>query len=268
MPFLLNNRNMPGKTRIKLIRSLKDKKNRNRHGLFIVEGDKTVKELLLSDWKVHSLYATEEWLKENPVKGDFDVFPVNESTLRRISLLKTPNHVLALSHLKEADPGKISCHGNLTLVLDNVQDPGNLGTLVRVCDWFGIRYIICSENCADIYNPKVVQSAMGSIFRVKVGYTCLKRFFSSPQNKKIPVYGAFLDEESIYSHTLGKSGFILLGNESRGISPAISGMVDFRITIPSAAYSGDSSESLNVAVAGGIIISEFRRKHFFGQDDG
>lgn len=252
---------MPGKSRIKLIRSLKDKKNRSRHKLFIAEGEKTVKELLLSDWKVHSLYALKEWLADNPVDGDFEIYPVDQTTLRQISMQKTPNSVVALAHTRIPCNNEVLQPGKLTLLLDTVQDPGNLGTLIRICDWFGIPGIICSIGCADIFNPKVVQAAMGSIFRIKVRYASIKAVLSDSVYQKVPVFGAFLEGESIYTHPLGESGFILLGNESKGISHELSHLVNHRLTIPSCPSGGNSSESLNVAVAGGIIISEFRRKH-------
>ncbi len=252
---------MPGKNTIKFVRSLKEKKERYRYGLFIVEGDKAVKELIGSSRQVHSLYATSEWISENRGEIPGNTYCVSSKTLERMSLLKTPNRVVAVAHIPRNNVIEEEFKESLTLLLDTIQDPGNMGTLIRLCDWFGIARIICSENCADIYNPKVVQATMGSIFRIRAGYTDLRTFIGRPENRGMPVYGTFSEGASVYDQPLSKRGFIVLGNESKGISPEIEEITDQRLTIPPCISGNHKPESLNVAIAGAIIISEFRRKH-------
>jgi RNA methyltransferase, TrmH family len=249
------------KNQIKFISALKLKKFREENGLFAAEGTKIVPEVLSSSFTVHSIYAKETWLKENNylLKGKLkedQVFIASDKDLERISHLSTPNEVLVLAHIPIKKLEIESLKDQLVIVLDEVKDPGNLGTIIRIADWFGIKYIICSENSVELYNPKVIQSTMGSLSRVEVFYHELKVFFDSYKTVvKQPVYGALLGGADIYQQKLSDKGAILMGNESKGISAALLPYIDETISIPS--FGG--AESLNVSVATAIICSEFRR---------
>lgn len=251
---------MISKNNIKLIKSLTDIKNRKKTGLFLAEGDKIVKELISSDYSVKQLFATKEWIDLN--KGlEKHCTMVSLADLAKISQQKTPNHVLVIAELPEQNLEFNSLNQQLCLVLDNIQDPGNLGTLIRICNWYGILNIICSSNSVDAFNPKVVQASMGAIFRTKIYYVELDSFLK--EYKKIysyPATGAFLDGESIYDMNLEPYGLLILGNESNGISENISKLVDQRITIPAYPQDKKSMESLNVSMAGAIFCSEYRRR--------
>lgn len=267
---------MPGKNIVKFINSLKLKKTRQALRLFVVEGEKTVNELPLSGFKIHSVYATRQWIEERGLKaGPSQPFPdagsisepagyslteVSQTELGRISSLKTPNKVLAVVHIPEWKPEKDTFVNSLSLVLDKIQDPGNLGTLIRSADWFGVDNIILSEDSADYTNPKVVQASMGSVLRVRLHYTSLTSFLKLPEISQMPVYGAFIDAPDIYSENLEEFGLIVLGNESQGISKETESLITKKISIPSPRQ-GYTAESLNIAVAGSIIMAEFRRRN-------
>jgi RNA methyltransferase, TrmH family len=257
---------MLSKNQIKLVNSLKMKKFRDEHRLFIAEGTKLVPELLKSSFQIHSLYGTTTWIRDNNylLQGRNElqerVFEVDEKELSKISQLTVPNEVLVLAHIPEQQFFPEKLKGRLSMVLDEVKDPGNLGTLIRIADWFGIENIICSPDSVDVYNSKVVQSTMGSVTRINVFYTGLKDFLRLP-DLKMPVYGALLEGENIYEASLGTEGFILLGNESRGISPELLSFITHKITIP---RSG-GAESLNVSAAAAVICSEFRRRGPFSE---
>lgn len=254
---------MPGRNIIKFIASLKHKKYRQHHRLFIIEGEKMVDELSCSGFGIHSVYATGKWLREHgsvTSPRNFPVYEISEQELSRVSSLSTPNKVLAVVHTPSREVAAEDLTGSLALVLDNIQDPGNLGTLVRSADWFGIDNIILSSGSAEVTSPKVVQATMGSILRVNTYYTDLPSFLKSPEISKLPVYGAFTVAPELYSVQLENRGLIVLGNESHGISGEIEKLVTRRFSIPSFPGHQDSAESLNVAVAGSIIISEFRRR--------
>lgn len=249
------------KNQIKLIVSLKNKKSRDENRLFVAEGSKIVPEILKSSFTVHSLYGKETWLKENNylfggILGEGKVSNISTKELERISQLSSPNEVLALVEIKETKLEFSQLKNSLAIVLDEVKDPGNLGTIIRIADWFGIGQIICSPDSVDFYNPKVIQSTMGSFTRVEVHYMDLKKFFSENQKSiKLPVYGAMLGGGNIYKEKLKTKGIILMGNESRGISEGLWPFIDHKLSIPS--FGG--AESLNVSVATAIFCSEFRR---------
>ena len=234
----------------KFVNSLKQKKYRSQHNCFVVEGEKMVEELLQSDFKVEAIYATESWLNNNhSVSAEL----VSNKDLSIISSFKTPNEVLAVVRKSNQTLDK-EYNNELTIALDNIQDPGNLGTIVRTADWFGVNNIICSENSVDIHNPKVLQATMGAFFRVKVTYTNLQEFFT--ENNTLNVIGALLDGDNVYQEQLEDKGTVLLmGNESKGISSELIPYVNKRITIPRFG----ESESLNVGVATAILCSEFKR---------
>lgn len=252
---------MVSKNQIKLIRQLEQKKFRRRDGLFVAEGPKVVGDLLRTGFRPTAVYATEEWGGAEAVfsAGDSNVSDsimlVSDDELRKLSFLQHPQQVLALFSIPEPTR-EVSVHG-LCLALDGVQDPGNLGTIIRIADWFGISTIFCSEGTADAWNPKVVQATMGSIARVNIVYTNLARLIDSAQ---VPVYGTLLDGEDIYTQPLSSEGLIVMGNEGNGISPDIRSRITHRLLIPTF-HTGDTAESLNVAIATAITCSEFRRRN-------
>ena len=237
------------KSKVKYIASLGQKKQRDEDGLFVAEGPKVVAELIQSaPENIRDIYAVKDWVKENDGAGRVPVTEVTEEELGKISQLKTPNQVLAV--VRKFDTGEqIPVKGKISLVLDTLQDPGNLGTIIRIADWFGIEQIICSPDCADVYNPKVVQSTMGSIARVKVFYTDLAEWL--PVQKDIRIYAAALEGKDITNMNPLKEGLIIIGNESKGIEEEILALANERITIPKKG----KAESLNAGVAAGIILS-------------
>lgn len=250
---------MLSKNTLKLITSLEQKKYRKESGLFVAEGGKTVNDLIDCGLVAEKVIATREWLDTHKLHGSHNVIEVTEEELRRASFLRAPQGVLALfrqlSHtLDHEAPAKRLC-----LALDNVQDPGNLGTIVRLADWFGIEEVYCSIGSADIYNPKCIQATMGAVGRVKVFYTELPEFLSKIK-ENAPVYGTFLDGEDLYDKQLGTNGIILMGNEGNGISKECARHVNERLFIPNYPAGRKTSESLNVSTATAIICGEFRRR--------
>ena len=229
------------KNQIKLIRSLSLKKNRQKHGLFIVEGEKLVNEVLSSDWEVEGIYATKEWLGENATI-------ISNNDLSRISSLKTPNKVVAVVKIKK---GSLDITSNTVLALDGVKDPGNLGTIIRLADWFGVEDIICSDDCVDYLNPKVVQSSMGSFTRVNLHYTSLIDAFKKYSDYKL--FMTVLNGSPLSELTKDDKKIIVMGSESKGISKEILELTSEKITIPKSKSS--KAESLNVSVATAIILS-------------
>ncbi len=258
---------MLSKSRIKFIRSLRLTKFRLEEKLFIIEGDKLVREALNdkanSRFKIHSIYGLDSWLDQNQeiISPYLEITEqINSKELGQISNLKTPNRALAIIHLVYPDFKAINTQYDRLIGLDNIQDPGNMGTIIRLADWFGIKDILLSPGCADPYNPKVVQATMGSIFRVKMHQIDLEAWLEKiPEG--FPVYGAILNGENIYNKKLSKNGIILFGNESQGLSAEIERLVSEPITIPRGDKSDYRPESLNVSVALGVILSEFSRQN-------
>ena len=245
---------MISKNQIKFIRQLEQKKFRHREGLFVAEGTKVVGDLLKAGYIPHSLYATPDWIASHSVA---EATEVTDDELTRLSFQPHPQQVLALFPIPEpADLSPLTSH--LSLLLDGVQDPGNLGTIIRIADWFGISNIICSEDTVDAYNPKVVQATMGSIARVNIIYTNLLELLDG-MPADFPVYGTLLDGENIYTQELTPHGLIIMGNEGNGISDAVRQRVNRRLLIPDF-HNGDTADSLNVAIATAITCSEFRRR--------
>jgi TrmH family RNA methyltransferase len=236
------------KSELKLIKSLHQKKYRNEHGLFIIEGKKAVEELLRSKFKVFRIYVLEDVL---PLKGVKDAAVILPKEMNQISSLKNPNGVVGVFYIPKAEAVDFS---DWIIVLDDVQDPGNLGTIIRLCDWFGIPSLVCSENTVDCYNPKVLQATMGSIARVNISYTSLDLFLSEVS---VPVYGSFMDGNNVYKEELPKRGILIMGNEGKGISDRVKRKCENRITIPR--YGKSETESLNVATAAAILMNEIRR---------
>ncbi|RXM48757.1 RNA methyltransferase [Flavobacterium sp. YO12] len=240
---------MVTKNQIKLISGLHQKKQRFVNQLFFAEGVKVIQELLQSNFELEHLYTTLNDFQE--VQTSKRTL-INDQELKKISALTTPNSCLAV--FKMPVENEINSTG-LILALDDIRDPGNLGTILRLCDWFGIKQIVCSKETVDIYNPKVVQATMGSITRVNVNYVDLKTYLSQT---KLPVFGTFMDGETIYKKNLPENGIIIMGNEANGISAEIEKTVTARLTIPRFGEL-QKTESLNVATATAIILSEFKR---------
>ena len=254
---------MISKNKIKYIRSLELKKNRNKEGVFVAEGHKVVDDLLALQPAL-LIVATAEWLKGKQLGAETEVIEVTDEELKKVSFLQHPQQVLAVFRQEQATA--IDSFGfsgidttELSLALDGVQDPGNLGTIIRIADWFGITHIYCSQDTADVYNPKVVQATMGSIARVKVEYGNLLGLVESlPAD--VPVYGTLLDGENIYQQPLENRGLIVMGNEGKGISPALAQKVNRRLLIPNFPEGRPTADSLNVAIATAITCAEFRRQ--------
>ncbi|OYX27489.1 MAG: RNA methyltransferase [Flavobacteriales bacterium 32-35-8] len=241
------------KNQIKLITSLNQKKYRLLHGFFVVEGIKAISELLSSNIHLETLYTTESF--NNSANPDIckDEILISETDLKRISFLTTPNKALAIFKVPTPKPIDTS---ELIVALDDIRDPGNLGTIIRLCDWFGIKDLVCSNETVDCFNPKVVQATMGSISRVNITYVDLPSFLKKVE---VPIFGTFMDGENVYNKSLPKNGILVLGNEANGISKAIEVIVKEKIAIPRFGNI-QATESLNVATATAILLSEFSRK--------
>lgn len=242
------------KADIQLVRALADKRGRTEHGLFVAEGEKLIGELRASHLHVRRIFALEG------VFSGPEVETVAPRDMERLSLLKTANNSLALVEIPHYGLDPAYLEGRLTLALDEVRNPGNLGTIIRLADWFGITDIVCSEGSADCFNPKVVQASMGAILRVRVHYTDLAHLLARAAEQGLPVYGTFLEGENIYRKELAPAGVVVLGNEGRGITEAVASTVTQKLFIPPYPADRQGSESLNVAMAAGIICSEFRRQ--------
>ena len=254
---------MLSKNKIKFLVSLHEKKGREESGLFIIEGNKLVKEFLNAGMPVEALYALSEFLNGLPGKltsGLTDVNFVSLGDLKRISTLKSPNNAIATVRIPVIEPDYNTILKSLCIALDVVQDPGNLGTIIRTAAWFGIKNIVCSPDSVDVYNPKVIQSSMGAIIHTKVIYTSLADFLTVAKNNSTPVYGTLLEGQSVYDTKLSKNGVILLGNESKGISENLNQFITNRIMIPKFSIQKDGIDSLNVSIATAIICSESARR--------
>ncbi len=246
---------MLSKNKIKFIQSLERKKARKEYGCFLAEGNKLVEDTIVA-FSCKLLVATSEWLQAHPQVQADEVVEASPDEICRASLLSSPQDVIAVYEIPQYTVQPTSLSQQLVLALDTVQDPGNLGTIVRIADWYGIEHILCSPLCADLYNPKVVQATMGALARVQIHYVELVDFL--PQIKA-PIYGTFLDGENIYTQSLTPSGIIVMGNEGNGISPDIRSLVTHTLFLPSYPEGRATSESLNVAVATAVVCSEFRR---------
>lgn len=253
---------MLSKNKIKLIQSLNRKKERDESGLFLVEGNKMVEEALRSEYKIETLVCTTQFADQHPeIRSKAkEIIEADRDSIQKASLLQNSQEALAIVAQPAIEIPELNLNAELCLALDFIQDPGNLGTILRIADWFGISTVICSENTVDVFNPKVVQASMGAIFRVKTMYTNLESFLLETSKKQIPVYGTFMDGNNIYTEPLSKNGIIVLGNEGNGISDSISTLVTKRIAIPTFSTNPNKAESLNVAIAASICCSEFRRR--------
>lgn len=239
---------MVGKSQIKFIKSLQQKKYRTQYQMFVVEGIKSVRELLASDYGEHLIYSTDLNLFEG---SGIKVAQISPHELSQLSGLKSPNKVIGVFHI----PGPTEvCFKDWVVAMDGVRDPGNMGTIIRLCDWFGIRHLLCSKDCVDCYNPKVLQATMGSIARVNIRYTSLKEVLGETG---VPVYGATLEGEEVYKVPLPKAGILVMGSEANGISDELVSLLSARISIPQ--FGPKTTESLNVATATAILLNEIRR---------
>lgn len=245
------------KNKIKYIRSLEQKKSRKEEGVFLAEGPKLIGDLL-PYFHCRLIAATPQWIKDNPNLRADEIIEATPEELSRASLLKTPQHVLALFKQPQHTLNAEAISQKLTIALDDIQDPGNLGTIIRLADWFGIENIICSSNTVDVYNPKAIQATMGAIARVKVHYTHLTDFIKTLG--ETPIFGTFLEGENIYNQPLPNHGIIIMGNEGNGISKEIEEWVNHKLYIPNYPQERATSESLNVAIATAVVCAEFRRQ--------
>ena len=237
------------KNQFKLITSLSQKKYRLKHKLFIAEGVKVVHELLKSSFEVETLFCTDDFLLDI---SDEQVVRILEADLKKISNLKTPNKVLGLFRIPDE---KLLENKGLIIALDAINDPGNLGTIIRLCDWFGVDELICSRDTVDCYNQKVVQASMGSLTRVSIRYVDLAEYLSETN---LPTFIADMDGENVYKSNLPKDGVLIMGNEANGVSSAIKKLITNKISIPRFGKTKET-ESLNVATATAILLSEFKR---------
>ncbi len=256
---------MLSKNQIKLIKSLETKKNRKRAGLFVAEGPKVVGDLLRAGYIPHSIFSTHALpITHNGPHSNLQVrehptpILITDDELRHISFLQHPQEVLGVFHIPmPSHPIDISPQTtSLSLALDGVQDPGNVGTIIRIADWFGITQIYCSPDTADVYNPKVVQATMGSLAHVSITYCDIVALLSKAN---VPIYGTLLDGQDIYQQQLSENGIIVMGNEGNGISPEIRQLVTNKLLIPNFNQNTETAESLNVAIATAITLSEFKR---------
>ena len=247
---------MFSKSQIKLIKSLSQKKFRSREGLFLIEGKKGIFELLQSNLVLHALFTTKDVFDAPKALTNI----ISEAELKKISNLSTPQTALAVFKIPEYSLPQAEA---LQVALDEIQDPGNLGTIIRMCDWFGVEHLLCSQGTVDCYNPKVVQASMGSIARVNVHYVDLPEYLLEVR-KKLPVYGAFLEGKNIYKEDLSANGIIVMGNEANGISSEVEKFVTQKLKIPQFGNI-QNTESLNVATATAIFLSEFSRRSLTGK---
>lgn len=242
------------KAEIQLIRALQDKRTRTEEGLFVAEGEKLIGEIRASKLRIRKIFCLEALFEGAEVEY------VSAKEMERLSLLKTPSKAVALVEIPRYELRAKQLKNKLVLALDEVQNPGNLGTIIRLADWFGITDIVCSRDSADCFNPKVVQATMGALARVHLHYTPLPDLLCKLKEQGIPLYGTFLDGEDLYTKSLTANGLIIMGNEGNGISTEVATFVNERLFIPNFPVGEPTSESLNVATATAIICAEFRRR--------
>lgn len=251
---------MLSNNRISFVKSLQQKKFRAEEGLFVAEGDKLVREYLQSSFEVDSVYASTDWLQRNGnlINQPTESAGVNERDLARMSSLVNASEVLAVVKVPHLVIETSELEKGLVLVLDGIRDPGNLGTIIRTADWFGIQYIVASEDTAEHWNPKVVQASMGSLTRVKIVNRDLDSFFSEVKSEN--VFGTFMEGENVYGAELPSDAFIVIGNEANGIRETTEKFITRKISVPSFSAASQKAESLNAAIATALVLSEFRRR--------
>ena len=250
---------MLSKNKIKHIQALSRKKKRDKTGLYIAQGQRLIDQLIAYNCKIDTIIASPFFI-DKYIEKAAEVIEADSNQLKIISQLKTPPDVIAICKQADSNLENSDHNNNLVLALDNVQDPGNLGTIIRLASWFGIQHIVCSINTVDCYNPKVVQSTMGAIAKVAVHYTHLESFLDNIEPKTTNIYGTFLEGDSIYETELSTNGIVVLGNEGNGISDSVGQFVKQKILIPAFSNNQTHVESLNVSMAASIVCSEFRRR--------
>jgi len=254
---------MLSKARVSFIISLQKRKLRDEYGLYVIEGDKLVREYMAAGMPVQTIYAKSEWIAsmQNEIPESItDIVPVSYDELKRISTLTTPHNAMAVVRAEYTEPNLDSIISGYSVALESVQDPGNLGTIIRSAAWFGIPYIICSPDSVDCFNPKVVQSTMGGLMKVRVIYMDLSVFLVKAREENVSVFGTYPEGLSIYDHNPPEKGIILFGNESKGISQYLDNYISTRLSIPRGSQPGTNIDSLNVAMSVSIMLSEFSRK--------
>jgi len=252
---------MLSKAIIKLVSSLEQKKYRLENNLFVAEGNKIAEEIIKTNFPIKFLIATSEWLSKNSLNKNIEIYEVEENEIKKISFQKTPQSVIAVCNIIENKLDISEIEQNLTLALDNVQDPGNVGTIIRIADWFGIKNILASYSTADVYNPKVIQATMGAFARMKVHYILLPELLRKlKNNNNLIIYGTTLNGKNIYEQKLESKGIIVMGSEGNGISKPVLEILSEQLLIPNFSNNLQKSESLNVATATAIVCSEFRRQ--------
>lgn len=249
--------------KIKLIKSLDQKKARKESGCFVVEGEKMVKELLQSRFETVEVFAVQSYIDELPsaLTKNVEISIVSEKDLERLTHLKTANKAIALAKIPDNEDDSAYPQNGISIALENIQDPGNMGTIVRTAAWFGIKDVFCTPETVDIYNPKVIQSTMGAIFKVNVHYCDLFELAKKARQNSITLYGTRLDGKNIYQSKLSGNAIIVMGNESKGMSSELSNEMDQNIKIPSYAPPAEEMESLNVSIATAIVCAEFKRQN-------
>lgn len=250
---------MLSKAKLKYIRSLDLKKNRKHEHAFVAEGPKLVEDLSVF-YSCKLLLATEEWSGAHPNFPATEKCIVTAEELKKASFLVTPQDVLAVFSYEDEESDESIPKKELCLALDDVQDPGNLGTIIRLADWFGIRHIFCSQGTVDAYNPKVVQATMGALARVRLHYLSMTAFVKRLSTENVPIYGTFLDGVDMYNQEMTTHGLVIMGNEGKGITSEVASLVNKRLFIPNYPIGKETSESLNVATATAVILAEFRRR--------
>ena len=246
---------MVSKSEIKFLNSLNLLKFRNKHNLFKVEGWRSIKEFLSSDYKLINLFVSNDFLKNSKILDSFHCKVVNQSILNKISSLKSPSQTLAIFEKKTSSYNLLSLKKKLVIALEDISNPGNLGSIIRTADWFGIKHIFCSHNSVDLYNPKVIQSTMGSLSRVNVVYLDLSKLIDNLKKEKFKIFAADLNGSNFYNQKIN-NGIIFFGNESAGLSKKLSSKIINKIKVPS---KNSQCDSLNLSVSFGIIVSEIVR---------
>jgi TrmH family RNA methyltransferase len=257
--LLLKRVKMISKSKIKYIHSLEMKKYRDEYHTFVAEGNKLVNDML-KVFQCQMLIAKSVWMAtQGNIPAD-ELLVDEDEDIRKVSFLKNPQDVLAIFKMPEWSMKDVNPSESLILALDGIQDPGNLGTIIRMADWFGIEDIVCSKDTADVFNPKTVQATMGALAHVRVHYTDLPDYLKTKVQKDIPVFGTFLDGENMYTKQLSTNGIIVMGNEGNGIRPEVESTINERLYIPNFPPERETSESLNVAIATAVVCAEFRRR--------
>jgi len=252
---------MISKAKIKYIQSLEKKKFRLKYGVFVAEGNKMVADMLEAGFDCALIAAKPSWMaQQGDIKVD-ELIEADNEDLHKASFLVHPQDVLGVFRIPEWDLSLVEGKTQLLLALDGIQDPGNLGTIIRLADWFGLSDIVCSMDTVDVFNPKTVQATMGALAHVKVHYVDMEAFLDKEKAESIPIYGTTLDGDNMYTKTLTSTGIIVMGNEGQGIRPSILQRINEKLFIPNYAKGRSSAESLNVAIATAVVCAEFRRRN-------